>query len=303
MTGNPLTACLLCPRRCGVDRTAGERGFCGAGERVRAARAAPHLWEEPCISGTRGAGTVFFSSCTLGCVFCQNAQISHHAEGIELTTEQLTEVFLRLAACGVHNLELVTPTQFAPQIIEAVAQARERGMHLPILYNCGGYELPETIRLLADTVDVWMPDFKYADGRAAARYSGAADYPEVAQTAIDEMLALAGPPQYDAEGLLIRGVLVRHLLLPGLLADSLHAVKQLWERYGDDVVLSLMSQYTPMPFLDGARFPALTRTVNPRHYEALCTFAAELGITRCYLQEGASAGPDCIPAFDGTGIL
>lgn len=295
-----LTRCLLCPRLCGVDRTAGQRGRCGAGVAARVARAALHFWEEPCVSGSKGAGTVFFSHCPLGCPYCQNAAVSRDGAGRDLTPAQLARVFLSLEQTGAHNLELVTPTHVLPPVLEALALARRAGLSLPVIYNCGGYELPETMGALAGAVDVYLPDFKYADGRHAARYSGAPDYPERALAAIDAMLAQTGPPVFDDDGLLVRGVLVRHLLLPGLLADSLRAVELLYGRYGDNILLSLMSQYTPMG--GGGDFPELARRVNPRHYEALVDRAAALGVTRCYVQHPSSAGADFIPAFGGEGL-
>ncbi len=295
-----LAHCALCPRECGADRVAGERGYCGAGYVPRVARAALHFWEEPCISGTRGAGTVFFSYCSLGCVYCQNAPLSRHGAGKDVSLERLSEIFLELQAKGAHNVELVTPTHYAPQAAFALERAREKGLGVPAAINCGGYEKPETVALFDGLAEIWMPDFKYADAETARRYSAAPDYPEKALAAIDEMVRRAGPPVLGEDGLLRSGVLIRHLLLPGGLAGSLKAVDLLWDRYGDDVILSLMDQYTPM----GAdpRFPMLSRRVPPRHYRALTDHAAELGVTRCYVQEGDSADAAYIPPFDGEGV-
>jgi len=294
-----LSHCTLCPRACGVDRTAGQRGRCGAGIEVRAARAALHRWEEPCISGTRGSGAVFFSHCPLGCVYCQNAAISRGGAGRTVSSERLSEIFLSLQAQGAHNLNLVTPMHYAPQIVRALERVRGR-LRIPVVVNCGGYESPETIRLFEGLADIWLPDYKYTDAAVAARYSAASDYPETALAAIDEMVRLTGPAVLGKDGLLRRGVLIRHLLLPGALAQSMQAVRTLWERYGDDVLLSLMSQYTPMG--SDARFPLLARRVAPRHYEALCGYAASLGVTRCYVQEPSSADAGFIPPFDGEGL-
>ncbi|MBC8575389.1 radical SAM protein [Yanshouia hominis] len=297
-----LEHCTLCPRRCGVNRAAGERGRCGAGKAVRVARAALHPWEEPCISGSRGSGTVFFSHCALGCVFCQNAPLSREGAGLEIGTGRLGEIFLELQAQGAHNINLVTPTHYVPQILEAAALARADGLRIPFVYNCGGYELPETVALLDGTVDLWLPDFKYAQSRPAARYSAAADYPERALEAIEAMVRQTGAPCFGPDGLLQKGVLVRHLLLPGLLADSMRAVELLAERFEGRILLSLMSQFTPMPACS-ARFPELSRPVNPRHYEALVEFTASLGAFDCYTQEPSAADGAFIPSFLGQGVL
>ena len=295
-----LSNCTLCPRACGVDRTAGQRGYCGAGDTIRAARAALHLWEEPCISGTRGSGTVFFSHCTLGCVYCQNARISRGGAGERISVPRLAEIFLELQEKGAHNINLVTPMHYAPLIVRALECVRGKALTIPVLVNCGGYEKTETIRLFDGLADIWLPDYKYADAALAARYSAAPDYPETALAAIDEMVRQAGPAVLGADGLLIRGVLIRHLLLPGALAQSLRAVQLLYDRYGDDVIFSLMSQYTPMG--EDSRFPMLSNRVPRRHYEALVEHAAALGITRCYVQEEASADAAFIPPFDGEGV-
>ncbi len=299
-----LTACRLCPRGCGVDR-ATRSGFCKAGPDIKMARAALHHWEEPCISGCNGSGAVFFSHCTLGCVFCQNDKISHGAVGQAVSVARLAEIFLELQAQGAHNVNLVTPTHYAPGIVAALTLARQNGLTLPVVYNCGGYERPETVRMLAPYVDVWLPDFKYAQQRLGLKYSAAPDYPEMALAGIAAMLRHTGPPVLDGKGLLCRGVLVRHLLLPGQLADSIQAVTLLYDRFGDDILLSLMSQYTPPKHPDAnfaARYPELTRRVNPRHYEALIDYAAGLGITRCYIQDGAAADSAFTPAFDLSGV-
>ncbi len=299
-----LTECRLCPRNCGVDRAA-RQGYCKAGPDVKIARAALHHWEEPCISGQNGSGTVFFSHCTLGCVFCQNRDISHDAKGQVVSRVRLAEIFLELQAQGAHNLNLVTPTHYAVGIVEALTLARQNGLALPVVYNCGGYERPETIQMLSSHIDIWLPDFKYAQEKPGLKYSAAPDYPQTALAAIAEMLRHTGPPAFDDSGLLRRGVLVRHLLLPGQLADAMRAVTLLYDRFGDNILLSLMSQYTPPEQCDGdfaCRFPELTRRVNPRHYEALIDYAAELGVTRCYIQDNTAADSAFIPPFDLSGV-
>lgn len=298
------TACRLCPRGCGVDRAV-FTGCCGAGADIKIARAAPHHWEEPCISGKNGSGAVFFSHCALGCVFCQNRAISHGGKGQAVSAGRLAEIFLALGAQGVHNLNLVTPTHYAHGVIEALKIARQNGLALPVACNCGGYERTETVHLLSPYIDIWLPDFKYAQQSLGLKYSAAPDYPETALAAIAAMLYHTGPPVFDGDGLLRRGVLVRHLLLPGQLADAMRAVTLLYDRFGDDILLSLMSQYTPPEQPDddfAARFPELTRRVSPRHYGALVDYAAALGITRCYIQDAAAADSAFIPPFDFCGV-
>lgn len=299
-----LIECRLCPRNCGADRIS-RLGYCKAGQDIKIARAALHHWEEPCISGTSGSGTVFFSHCTLGCVFCQNQEISHGGKGQSVSAARLASIFLELQEQGAHNINLVTPTHYVIGIIEALKLARLNGLSLPVVYNSGGYEKPETIQILSPWVDVWLPDFKYAQEKLGLKYSAAPNYPDTALAAIAEMLKCAGPPIINDDGLLRRGVLVRHLLLPGQLADSMRAVTLLYNKFGDDILLSLMSQYTPPDNTSlefNARCPELTRRVNPRHYEALVDYAAELGVTRCYIQDGAAADSEFIPAFDLSGV-
>lgn len=299
-------SCRLCPRGCKVNRNKGEKGFCKAGNLPKVARAALHFWEEPCISGVNGSGTVFFSHCTLGCLFCQNREISHEGCGFEITDERLCDIFLELQDKGAHNINLVTPTQFAPDVIAAIKLARKKGLTIPTVYNCGGYESVDTIRELAPYIDIWLPDFKYFDNKAGLKYSRAVLYPQTALNAINEMVKLAGPAVLNDEDMMTSGVLVRHLMLPGRLADSLKTVELLYECFGDDIILSLMSQYTPPAVLDmefAKKYPELCRMLNPRHYEALVEFAEKLGIERCYLQNICSAREEYIPVFDGEGVL
>lgn len=299
-------SCTLCPRKCKADRNAQKRGFCGAGALPRVARAALHFWEEPCISGVNGSGTVFFSHCTLGCLFCQNHEISHLGHGVEITEERLCDIFLELQKKEAHNINLVTPTQYAPSVISAIASAREKGLSVPTVYNCGGYESVETVRMLSPYIDIWLPDFKYFDSRAGEKYSHAQNYPETALAAIAEMVALSGPAVLNDDDMMTSGVMVRHLLLPGRLADSMKAVELLYDCFGDDIILSLMSQYTPPAGCGdefNRKYPELCRRVNSRHYDALVDFAAELGVNRCYVQNSLSASEQYIPVFDGEGVL
>lgn len=295
-----MEGCYLCPRNCGVRRAEGQAGYCGvAGAGILGARAALHLWEEPCISGESGSGTVFFSGCPLRCVYCQNYQIARADVGRAITVERLAEIFLELAEQGAANINLVTPTHYTPEIIQAVCLARAQGLQLPIVYNCGGYEKVETLRQLQGIVDVYLTDFKYSQAEPAARYSGAPDYPQVAVAALEEMVRQTGAPVFDQNGLLCRGVIVRHLLLPGWLENAKGVVRQVFERYGNQVYLSLMSQYTPLPQIKP--WPELDRTVPQEEYEELLDYAIGLGVENAFIQEGEAASESFIPAFDYQG--
>ncbi|MCB6365019.1 radical SAM protein [Intestinibacillus massiliensis] len=294
-----MEGCMLCPRRCGADRAAGQRGFCGADDTVHVARAALHKWEEPCLSGTRGAGTVFFSHCTLGCVYCQNRAISgRQGGGVPVDEARLAAIFLDLQRQGAHNIDLVTPGHYAPHIARALGRAKADGLQIPVVYNCGGYEALETLRLLDGLVDVYLPDFKYYSSYYAARYSGADDYFEVASDAVAEMVRQAGAPVFDREGLLVRGVLVRHLMLPGLAGDTAQVLRHLAGRFGDRILVSLMRQYTP--FGMERDYPELNRTLTEREYADAVEIFQDLGLAG-YLQEGEAIGESFIPTWDGTG--
>lgn len=287
--------CRLCPRACGADREAGSIGVCGCDGQVRAARIALHAWEEPCISGSAGSGAVFFSGCPLHCIFCQNRKISGGA-GKRLTVEELAEAFCSLAEQGAANWNLVTPTHFVPQICEALELARARGVSLPVVCNSSGYELPETLELLRGYVDVYLPDLKYLDPELALRYSHAADYPEVAKAAIARMVEQVGPPIFDETGMLRRGVLVRHLALPGHGRDSRNVLRYLSETYGDRIYISLMNQYTPPA--EPLPYPNLNRRLSKKAYERLVDYALSLGIENGFIQEGETAEESFIPDFD-----
>ena len=298
--------CTLCPRSCGVDRTAGQLGFCRAPHTLKIARAALHHWEEPCISGSRGSGTVFFSHCTLGCVFCQNREISSGGFGIEITEQRLYEIFFELAEQGAHNINLVTPTHYLPHIIPVLKKAKQDGLSVPIVYNCGGFEKADIVNELSEYIDIWLPDFKYFSPQTGLKYSKAENYPATALAAIEAMVKSVGNAVIGDDGMMKSGVIVRHLLLPGKLADSMKAVELLYDRFGDDIIFSLMSQYTPPCDITEefkAKFPELCRKVNPRHYQALVDHAADLGITRCYVQDDLSADVGFIPSFNGEGVL
>ncbi|MGN0662126.1 MAG: radical SAM protein [Faecalibacterium sp.] len=294
--------CTLCPRRCGADRAAGRSGFCGAGGTLKAARAALHFWEEPCISGTRGSGTVFFSGCTLKCCFCQNYPISAEGLGRELSVDRLAEIFLELQAQGAHNINLVTPGQWRPWIIAALDQARARGLSLPIVANTGGYETLESIAAWAGYIDIWLADLKYHDASLAAELSAAPDYFPVAKAAIEAMMAQTGHPVYGPDGLLRRGVLVRHLALPGHVEDSFAVLDQLaaWnDAHPGCFVPSLMSQYTP--FYKAAEH-GIGRRITTYEYRRVVNYAVDHGLAAGYMQQKSSAKEEYTPSFDLTGV-
>ena len=292
--------CQLCPRLCGADRTRQAPGLCGGGPQVRAARAALHFWEEPCISGTQGSGTVFFSGCSLGCCYCQNFRISAENFGKELSVHQLAAIFLRLQAQGAHNINLVTATQYAPWVTAALDEARAQGLRLPVVYNTGGYETEQTVRALAPYVDIWLTDMKYVSSALSGEYSAAPDYFAVAAPALRQMLAQAGPPVFGADGLLQRGVIVRHLALPGALHDSLAVLRFLAGLGPQNFLFSAISQYTP--FYRAAQHKALSRRISTYEYRTVVNEAVRLGLTNGYMQEKSSAKEEYTPPFDLEGV-
>ena len=305
-TNPSASPCNLCPRKCGALRDRGQRGYCGAGAEIRAARAALHYWEEPPISGEDGSGTVFFTYCPLRCVYCQNRIIAEGEAGCTLEAGQLADAFLSLQEQGALNVNCVTPTHYSPQIAEAVSKARSRGLHLPIVWNTSGYELPEVVEWLDGTVDVYLADFKYADKELARHYSNAPDYPEVALRAIASMVETAGTPAYDdyhGQRRMVSGVVVRHMVLPGAVEHSLKAVELLYRTFGDDVLYSIMNQYTPvMAESVSARFPELAKRVDAQDYARVLDFADEMGLDDYFWQDGPAAEESFIPRWDGTGL-
>ena len=291
-------SCFLCPRRCGAPRDGVRNGFCGVPAAAMVCRAAPHFGEEPCISGTRGSGAVFFAGCSLRCVFCQNRGISRGAAGEAVTVPQLREIFLRLRDRGVHNINLVTPSHYSDVIAEALSGL---DLGIPVVWNSGGYESVETLRSLEGLVQIWLPDWKYADGALAARYSAAPDYPQVVTAAVKEMFRQAGPFELDGDGLLRRGVLIRHLVLPGAPENTLRVIDAVEDNLpAEQVLFSLMAQYTPMPGLD--EYPALQRRVTQEEYDRCMSYLDFSGIDHGYYQSPESATDEMIPAFDGTGV-
>lgn len=297
---NKYENCLLCPRKCGINRSTGQTGVCGVSSEIRVARAALHYWEEPCISGEKGSGAVFFSGCSLHCVFCQNREISDGKAGKVISKERLSDIFLELKAKGANNINLVTPGQYIPDIVWAVSDARRRGMELPIVYNTSGYEDAKELKLLEGIVDVYLPDFKYMDSALSAKYSRAKDYPSVAKQALSEMVRQQPKVVIDdATGLIQRGVIVRQLLLPGHVNDAKAILKYLHDTYQNSIYISMMSQFTPIALKD---YPEINRTVTRREYERLIDYAIKIGITNAFIQEGDVAKDSFIPAFDCEGV-
>lgn len=299
-------ACNLCPRHCNVERRLGQQGYCKMTEEVRVARVAPHFWEEPCLSGNRGSGTVFFSGCNLRCVYCQNYKIAAGMAGTAMSVQALAEAFFSLQEQGCHNINLVTPSHYVPQIRIALQQAK---LEIPVVYNTSSYECVQTLRMLEGYVDIYLADLKYLDKGLAKKYSHAEDYPETAKAAIREMVRQIGRAEYEGEArtiiknateypdgaLMKRGVIVRHLLLPGQTEEAKHVLQYLYETYGDTIAVSILNQYTPLSHV--AEYPELNRKVTDAEYEEVVEFAMELGIGHGFLQEGEAASESFIPEF------
>ncbi|MCD7736922.1 MAG: radical SAM protein [Lachnospiraceae bacterium] len=329
-----MSGCRLCPRECGADRKGGQKGSCHADDQIRVARAALHFCEEPCISGKKGAGAVFFSGCALGCVYCQNRAISRGEAGLDISVERLSEIFLELQAQGANNINLVTAGHYVPQVCAALRLAKKRGLVVPIVWNSSGYEKAETLRLLEGLADIYLPDLKYLDAELAERYSYAGDYPEVAKKALREMVRQQPRPRFDERGIMTAGVIVRHLLLPGHVREAKRVVSYLYETYGQQIYMSLMNQYTPPDgeYMRDANAscdsknaqsvvpvrrqrlnceaagaeqadPLLMRRVTKREYERLLDHAVRLGVEQAFYQEGETAMESFIPAFDGMGVI
>ena len=290
-----LLNCTLCPRNCGVNRKIGEKGFCKARENPKVARYSLHHWEEPCISGKNGSGTVFFSNCTLKCVFCQNRTISNNGIGEEITPERLSNIYLKLQEMGALNINLVTPTHFIVPIIKSLEIAKSRGLALPIIYNTSGYEKASTIKMLDGIVDVYLPDFKYFSDKFAIKYSNAPNYFEYASESLAEMVRQTGTVKFDDLGTVKSGTIVRHLMLPGLLFDSKKVIDYLYNTYKDDIFISIMNQYTPME--ECREFPELNKKISKEYYNCLVDYACELGIKNAYIQDGDTQDKSFIPEF------
>lgn len=291
-----MEECRICPRNCAVNRCGGKVGFCGETDQIRIARAALHFWEEPFISGEKGSGAIFFSGCNLKCIYCQNAEIALSAKGKAFSVGELAGIMLDLQEQGAHNINLVTASHVVIQVREALISARKKGLHIPVVYNSSAYESVETIRLLEGLVDIYLPDYKYMDATLAANYSHAPDYPHVAAMAIAEMFRQTGAPLYDETGMLLRGVVVRHLVLPFGVRNAKAVLDYLRETYGKMILISVMNQFTPVRKTDA--YPHLNRRVTKREYENVLSYVIEHGMENVYFQEGETAKESFIPEFD-----
>lgn len=293
-----LKKCNLCPRNCGVNRYE-SLGFCKASDKVKVAYYSLHQWEEPVISGINGSGTVFFSNCNLKCIFCQNKKISTLGYGKEISNERLKEIFLELQVKGAHNINLVTPTHYVPQIVEVLKEAKTAGLNIPIVYNTSSYENVSTIMLLEGIVDVYLADLKYFDDSLGCKYSKCENYFEVAKAAIEAMYEQVGKFEI-VDDLMVKGVIVRVLVLPGHADDSKNLIKYLHETYGNNIIISIMNQYTPVEVID--KYPNLNRKVSDEEYEDVIDFAVELGVETAFIQEGETQDTSFIPDFDDSVI-
>ena len=292
--------CNLCPRECDVDRGLGKIGFCKVPNRIKVARAELHFWEEPCISGEEGSGTVFFSGCNLRCVYCQNRKIAEGVYGKEITVDRLAAVFLELQEKGANNINLVTPSHYVLQIVEALKIAKTKGLMLPVVYNSSAYEKVETLKMLEGLVDIYLPDFKYMDETLSEKYSRAKNYPDVAKKAIGEMVRQVGTAEFNNKDMLVKGVVVRHLVLPGYVEDSKRVIKYLYETYGNDIYISILSQFTPLEGLEN--YPEINRKLTEEEYDEVVDYAIDLGVENGFIQEGDVAKESFIPDFDGQGV-
>ena len=289
-----LEKCTLCPRECKINRKY-KKGVCQAGISMKIARYSLHEWEEPCISGTNGSGTIFFTYCNLQCIFCQNYKISKEQIGQEISIEEFSNICLELQAKGAHNINLVTPTHYVPQIIEGIKKAKTNGLTIPIVYNTSGYEKKETIQKLKGIVDIYLPDFKYADNTLALKYSHAPKYFEYAKESLEEMINQVGENTYDENGILKKGIIIRHLVLPGQLENTKQVLKYVHETYKDKITISIMNQYTPVRKFE--RFKNLNRTITEEEYDEIIDYALDLGITNAFIQEGETQKESFIPEF------
>ena len=296
-----LSQCNVCPRNCRADRTNGKTGFCRAPYLPKVALVSRHDWEEPPISGTKGSGTVFFSHCNLGCVFCQNHDISQDGFGKEITVERLAEIFLEQQERGFHNVNLVSAVQFIPQIAKALSLAKEQGLSIPVVYNSNGYESIEGLKLLEGLVDIYLPDFKYWDDTLGLEYSKAPHYREIASVAILEMRRQTGADVLDENGIMKKGIILRHLVLPGHYKDSFKVLDWVKEHLGEDTFVSLMSQYTPM--YQAKEIKTLSRKLTTFEYDKVVDHFFEIGLKNGFMQKRSSATSEYTPSFDLSGVM
>ncbi len=287
--------CMLCPRCCDVNRNKGELGFCKAENKIKIAKAYLHMWEEPPITGKNGSGTIFFSNCNLRCIYCQNYYIGEEGNGVEVSVERFSDVCLELEKKGATNINLVTPTHYVPLIIEGIRLAKKKGLNIPIVYNSSGYERVEVINLLEDVVDVYLPDFKYYSDEYANKYSLCHDYSKYTSEALDEMVRQKGECIFDEDGSIISGVIVRHLIIPGMEEDSKKILKYLYDNYGDKIYISIMNQYTPVR---KCKYKELNRVVDDRVYDDIINYAWDIGIRNAFIQDGGTQSESFIPKWD-----
>ncbi|WP_125154130.1 radical SAM protein [Clostridium rectalis] len=296
-----LKECTLCPKNCKTNRLNNNLGVCKSGNNVKISLVSLHQWEEPCISGTKGSGTIFFSNCNLSCVFCQNHFISQESNGKEISIKRLSQIFMEQQQREAHNINLVTPTHYVPQIIEALKLAKQNGLTIPIVYNTNSYENIETLKSLRGYVDIYLPDLKYFSNKYSEKYSNAKDYFKYASLAIKEMVDQIGPPVFDNEsGLMKRGVIIRHMMLPGLLFDSKKIVDFIYNTFGNSVYLSIMNQYTPLN--KSNLFPEINMPLSKKHYDSLINYCISLGIENAFIQEDGTVNESFIPNFDFKGV-
>ena len=290
-----LDCCNLCPHNCGVNRMIGELGYCGSPNNMVIARYSLHMWEEPCISGSKGSGTIFFSYCNMKCIFCQNYEISTLHKGRMVSVEEFSNICLKLQSKGAHNINLVTGTMYVPFIVDGIELAKKKGLKIPIIYNTSSYENVDTIKMLDGIVDVYLPDLKYYDDSLAIKYSNCKDYFKYASSAIDEMYNQVGNPVFDKNGIIKKGIIVRHLILPNNTSDSKNILKYLYDKYKDNIIISIMNQYTPIRKLD---FSELNRKIKDSEYDDVVNYAFDLGIRKAYIQEGETQSESFIPDFN-----
>lgn len=291
--------CTLCPRKCGVNRNL-NKGFCGETTKLRIGRAGLHLWEEPCISGSNGSGTVFFSGCIMKCAFCQNFILSHHGCGKIIDTNRLADIFLELQNKGAHNINLVSGEHFILHIIDAIDKAKAEGLSVPIVFNCSGYADVKILKMLNGYVDVYLPDFKYFNNETALRYSKAKDYAEAAKTAIDEMVSQQPEVVLDDDEMIRRGVIVRHLCIPGKTEESKAIIKYLFNKYGNNIIMSIMNQYTPLENVEN--YPEINRKLTQNEYDDILDYCMQIGVENAYIQEDGTVDESFIPDFNGEGV-
>lgn len=290
-----LENCRLCPRYCGVNRECGEVGYCGCGSKIKIARYSLHMWEEPCISGNAGSGTIFFSCCNLRCVYCQNYDISIMGKGREISVEEFSDICLDLQNNGALNINLVTAVMYIPLVVDGIKLAKRRGLSIPIVYNSSGYESVEGLKLLEGSVDIYLVDFKYYDNELSSRYSGVNNYKEYASEAIEEMYRQVGKNKFNKNKMMIKGLIIRHLVLPGCSSDSKMIIKYLFDTYNDNIYLSIMNQYTPVRKIG---IDSLDRCVTNSEYDNVVDFAYEVGVRNAFVQEGETQKESFIPDFD-----